>query len=129
MKVFIDSGVVISSLISNTGAAFKLINSEHELIRIISNLSVKELRIVMGRLSIKKPLPHFSIQKIKKVDKYAAYSTDKNDAHIIAGTHQSGARFLITYNLKHYKSEKIKRELNIIVITPGAFLQYLRSTI
>lgn len=129
MKVFVDSDVVISSLISSTGAAFKLINSEQGITKIISNLSVKELKIVTVRLSITKPLPHFSIQKIKKLNEYVTYSTDPNDAHIIAGAHQSGARFIITYNMKHYKSELIKRELNIILLTPGVFLQYLRSTV
>ncbi|MEK9179629.1 MAG: PIN domain-containing protein [Patescibacteria group bacterium] len=129
MKVFVDSDVVISSLISSMGAAFKLMNSEYEVVKIISNISLKELKIVTTRLSIKKPLPHFSIQRIKNIEKYSIYSTDPNDAHIIAGAHKSEARFLITYNMKHYKVELIKRNLDIIVITPGAFLQYLRSIV
>ena len=126
MKVFIDSDVVISSLISNTGAAAQLLNTDSNLVKIISNFSQKELKIVMARIKIDKPLPLLEIINIKNIKKYSVYSTDPFDAHIVAGADQSKSRFLITYNLKHYKIDKIKQDLNIIVMTPGTFLQYLR---
>lgn len=126
MKIFVDSDVVISSLISTNGAAFQLLNSKNDLIKIISNLSQKELKIVMARLNIDKPLPILEIINIKNIKKYSVYSTDPNDSHIVAGADQSKSRFLITYNLKHYKIDKIKQDLKIIVMTPGTFLQYLR---
>lgn len=127
MKMFVDSDVVISSLISDKGAAYQLLNlNDNNLIRIISNLSQKELKIVMSRLNIDKPLPKLEIINIKDIKKYSAYSLDPNDAHIIAGADQSKSRFLITYNLRHYKIDKIKQDLDIIVTTPGTFLQYLR---
>lgn len=126
MKIFVDSDVVISSLISNTGAAYQLLNSNNDLIKIISNLSQKELKIVMARLKIDKPMPILEIINIKNIKKYPVYSTGPNDSHIVAGADQSKSRFLITYNLKHYKIDKIKQDLDIIVMTPGTFLQYLR---
>ncbi len=125
MKVFVDSDVVISSLISNTGAASELINNL-DIKKIISNLSIKESEIVKLRLNINKPLPMLETIVIDNVKKYSTYSIDPNDAHIVAGADQAKVRFLITYNLKHYKIDKIKRDLNIIIMTPGMFLQYLR---
>lgn len=127
MKVFVDSDVVISSLISSTGASFQLINQCPEVVKIVSDFSLKELGIVMGRLKINKRLPTFELVTVKGVEKYKTYSLDPNDAHIVAGAHQSGVGFLITYNLRHYKTDKIKQDLNIITMTPGTFLQYLRS--
>ncbi len=126
MKIFIDSDVVISSLISNTGASAQLLNTRNNITKMLSNLSQKELRIVMARLKIDGPLPKTEIITVNSVKKYAIYSLDPNDAHIVAGADQSGARFLITYNLKHYKIDKIKQDLDIIIMTPGTFLQYLR---
>lgn len=126
MKVFVDSDVVISSLISNTGASAQLLKTNNNIAKIISNLSKKELKIVMTRLKIDKPLPKLKIVIIDNFEKYSAYSTDPNDAHIVAGAHQAKVNFLITYNLKHYRVERIKQDLNIIVMTPGIFLQYLR---
>lgn len=127
MKVFVDSDVVVSSLISSTGAAFQLIEEHQEVTKIISNLSIRELEIVKDRLGISRPIPKFELTTVSGVEKYKDYSLDPNDAHIIAGAHQSGARFLITYNLRHFKTDKIKQDLNIITMTPGTFLQYLRS--
>lgn len=127
MRIFIDSDVIISSLISNAGASAQLINTSKKIVKIISNLSQKEIEIVKIRLKIAKPVPKTEIIVVKKFLKYSIYSTDVNDAHIIAGAHQAKVAFLITYNLKHYKIERIKQDLNIIIMTPGVFLQYLRS--
>lgn len=66
-----------------------------------------------------------SQRKIKQ--EYWRYVTDINDAHIIAGAHAAKADFLISYNLKHYKLDKIRSELGIVILTPAMFLQYLRG--
>ncbi|MBI5358733.1 hypothetical protein HZB69_03880 [Candidatus Amesbacteria bacterium] len=125
MKVFVDSDVIISSLISDTGVASELINN-FDIKKVVSNLSIKELEIVKTRLNINKPLPKLETVTIDNVIKYSVYSIDPNDAYIVAGAKQAKVKFLITYNLKHYKIDKIKRELDIIIMTPGMFLQYLR---
>ncbi len=59
--------------------------------------------------------------------KFGDYTSDINDAHIVVGAKKARTRFLISYNLKHYKIEKIKQDLNIIIVTPAKLLQYLRS--
>ncbi len=138
LKVFIDSDVVISSLISSEGAAYLLINNVLDLELYISNLSLKELEVVAERLKLEKNLLTELVSKrFQKVDLkdsnekikhlFDDYVLDIDDAHIAAGAKEGKVRFLISYNLRHYKLDKIKKDFGIIVLTPAQFLQYLRS--
>ena len=52
LKIFVDSDVVISSLISQTGAAFLLLNQIDSFEQFVSNISVKELEQVVNRLNL-----------------------------------------------------------------------------
>ena len=136
LTVFLDSDVIISSLISKKGAAFLLINNK-VLTKYISNISIKEIEIIIKRLKLnlynfKNVLTNLKVTNIKKSlnnikKKYHIFVTDKNDAHIVCGAKESSVNFLITYNLKHYKKDIIKQNLKIITLTPALFLQYLRS--
>lgn len=138
IKVFLDSDVVISSLISQKGAAYFLIQEEINLKLIISNISQEELFRVAVKLNIdqdktgklvKEKLKIIQIKKksehLKKI--FGNYVLDLNDAHIIAGAEKAKVKFLISYNTKHFQIDKIKQDFNIIVTTPANFLQYLRS--
>ena len=137
LNVFVDTDVVISSLISKTGGAYLLLNNTPPDVNFwISNFSEKEIIGTINKLNlsqidwknIKNNFKYIKLdQNIQHIrNKYLNFILDKNDAQIVAGTVISQARYLLTYNLKHYQIEKIK-ELNIIVLTPGQFLQYLRS--
>lgn len=137
VKVFVDSDVVISSLISSEGAAYLLLN-QVKLPFWISNLSQAELEIVAKRLKLDKSKldqlieDKLKVVKIKKKleqikGEFGDYTKDPNDAHIIAGATEAKVRFLISYNIKHYKVERIKQDFDIVVTTPAKLLQYLRS--
>lgn len=139
-KVFVDSDVVISSLLSSSGAAHLLLNKIENLELIISSLSLKELKIVTKSLSINEDKLDLLIQEKfltipllgdveKEIQSFQRYVLDQNDAHIILGAKNANANFLITYNTKHFKVDSINEDLNIIVLTPAMFLQYLRSLI
>lgn len=137
MVVFLDSDVIISSLLSSSGAAYYLLH-QSQINPTISSLSVKELQLVVKRLEI-------SATKLEQVvrercivlpisrelsvlrQEYEKYVTDVHDAHIVAEADLSDAKYLISYNLKHFKTEKIKEDLDILAMTPALFLQYLRS--
>lgn len=133
-KVFIDSDVIISSLISDKGAAYFIIH-ETNLQLFISNKSQEELEKVCGRLGLDK-------NKLKEVIKkkfstvqltgvqldFKSYVLDSFDEHIIAGAKEAKARYLLSYNIRHFQIDKIFRDLNIVVTTPAKFLQYLRSS-
>lgn len=133
-KVFIDSDVIISSLISSTGAAFYLLNNTN-LELVVSDRSIEELEKVVIRLSLnsrrfKKLLKdRFMSVKLrpKEIDKVRGYTLDPDDAHILAGAKLAKSRFLVTYNIRHFKVAKIFEDLKIAVFTPAKFLQYLRS--
>lgn len=139
LKFFADSDVIISSLISSSGAAYFLF-AQKQLQPVISNISHQELIVVIHRLNldqkkfdqlVKYRLTTVNLEisnaQIKK--KYHAYVTDINDAHILAGAVKAKVRYLISYNLKHYRIEKIKEDFGIIVTTPALTLQYFRSLV
>lgn len=137
VTAFIDSDVIISSLISQTGAAYLLLNQPVGTFS-ISDLSSEEINKAIRRLSLsarllknllgkRLRLVHLKedVDKIKQ--KYAGFVFDHNDAHVVAGAVEAKANFLLTYNQKHYRIDKIKDELDIVVYTPAQFLQYIRS--
>ena len=137
MKVFVDSDVVISSLLSESGAAHFLTYSTN-IQPFVSNVSYEEMKIVSERLSIEKEkLGALLERRFKEVglkenlseikNKHADYVTDPDDAHIVAAASLSKVEFLITYNQKHFKADKIKNDFGIITMKPALFLQYLRS--
>jgi len=111
--------------------------NESSLIKVVSNYSLTELKIVAERLHIPQarldsvtesftvtPLGSDSEQLEKDFRKFV---TDPGDAHVIAGANKSGVRFLLTYNHKHFVVNSIKNDLGVIVLTPARFTQYWRS--
>lgn len=135
-KVFVDSDVVLSSLLSSRGAANFLLN-EVDLEFVISNVSFLEIERGIAKLNLDKNQLQLVKNRLKLIElkdsirkigkSFKNYVLDEDDAHIVAGARSAKARFLISYNIKDYKLDKIKNDLNIIVMTPGKFLQYLRS--
>lgn len=138
-RIFVDSDVIISALLSQNGASHLFLFGIKKPIQpYISTFSLKELKIVTKRLKIEQKLLDtvvnkiFTIVKIKEtfskiIDTYSSYVYDPYDAHIVAGAIESKSRFLITYNMKDYRIENIKRDFGIIIYKPAQYLQYLRS--
>lgn len=137
VKVFIDSDVIISSLLSQTGASNVIVNNT-DLNAFISHFSHEELSRTAGKLGVDKHklgkllkdrlrTIKVNLDKEEILDKFGKYTYDIEDAHIVAGSKAAKVKFLVTFNIKDYKLAKIQQELGIRVITPGALLQYLRS--
>lgn len=136
LVAFVDSDVIISSLISKIGAAYLLLNSTSSTFA-VSSQSVHELERVVAREKLSLDALHLMLNKLLVVPlitneaelntQYSLLVTDNDDAHIVAGAVAAKARFLITYNLRHYQIAQIKNKLNIIVLKPADYLQYLRS--
>lgn len=137
VKIFVDSDVIVSSIISDSGAAFDLLKSHPEIDKFISNYSQQEIIRVADRLGLVKSVAETrfksctqvdldtSIEKIKK--DYGKFVSDAKDAHIIAGAVAAEADFLVSYNLRHFKLNLIKQEWDIIGLRPGSLLQFLRG--
>ncbi len=137
IKVFVDSDVIISSQISNLGAAYFLLN-ETDLQLYISNLSLVELIDVGKKLKIEtRRLVSLVKKRFNQVNlkensrelerQFNDYTKDPEDIHVVAGATLAGVDFLLTYNMKDYKIDKIKRDFNLICLRPAQLLQYLRS--
>lgn len=137
LKVFVDSDVVISSLLSKKGAAYLILNEQKSNF-LISSISKLELKKTVERLGIQQDKLQKLIKKCLKViplkkelaeikKDFKIYTIDLNDAHVIAGAESSKAKFLLTYNIRHFQRQKIRKDLKIIVFTPAQYLQYLRS--
>ena len=127
----------ISSLISSTGAAYLLLHLE-DIDLFISNISLQELERVGDRLHLEKTrLENLVKQRLQLTvlaesvaelkDAYREYVLDIDDAHIVAGAKEAQVTFLVSYNTKHFKADKLKQDFNIILTTPAIMLQYLRS--
>lgn len=137
VKVFIDSDVIISSLLSQTGASNSILNNA-DLKSFISNFSQEELNRIIDRLGVDKStlkgllksrLRTVKVKLGKKevLDQFSKYTYDIGDAHIVAGATTSKAKILVTFNTKDYKIKEIQQDFGIRVMRPGELLQYLRS--
>ncbi|OGK51648.1 putative toxin-antitoxin system toxin component, PIN family [Candidatus Roizmanbacteria bacterium RIFCSPLOWO2_01_FULL_41_22] len=135
IPIFLDTDVIISALISSKGAAFTILNNQM-LQKIVSKYIVEEVTEVCRRLKISKQkqstlknLTQISVQLKKEelMKTFAGYVLDQEDCHVVAGAVISGTKFLLTYNLKDYRTLKISNDLSVMVMSPGTFLQYLRS--
>lgn len=139
IKVFIDSDVIISSLLSSSGASHIIIQVNYNRLNsFISNFSYEELNRTADKLGIdKNKLEKILKNKFKLIklrhdkeeilNKYGSYTYDIEDAHIVAGAVEAKSKFLVTFNTKDYKADKIYQDFSIRVIIPGELLQYLRS--
>lgn len=136
LEVFFDSDVIISSIISNKGAAHLLLNSS-AISPNASDIQQQELFIVANRLDLNLGRLNnlikdkFRIIKIKILNpeikkRFLKYVLDPNDAHIVAGIATAKPSFFVSYNLKHFKIDKIKTDFKAISLTPAQLLQYLR---
>lgn len=135
-RVFVDSDVVLSALISSKGASYFLLN-EAQLGLFISNISLRELGRGLEKLQLNKKNftnlieSRLNLVQLKDLDKvkleFRDYVFDTDDAHIVAGARKANAKLILSYNIKDFNIPKLKERLKITVETPAQFLQYLRS--
>src|SRR5690348_13288817 len=96
MRLFIDSDVIISSLLSSKGASYTLLHST-QVTCYISSLSQKEIQIVLKKLGhSSQEIEQLSKEKLqtiplsenirpKEEKKFQKYVFDENDSHIVWG--------------------------------------------
>ncbi|OGE64707.1 hypothetical protein A3I48_04050 [Candidatus Daviesbacteria bacterium RIFCSPLOWO2_02_FULL_36_7] len=100
----------------------------------MQHISLEELEQVCDRLGINKNKlaevvkEKLNVVQLKEVKKsFKNYTLDSDDVHIIAGAKKAKAKYLLSYNTKDFKIDKIFQDLSIVVMTPASFLQYLRG--
>lgn len=134
--VFVDTDVIISSVISSRGASRMLIDSL-EVVKTISNISLVEIKKVSQRLQLSDKSLQATLVKCECVSidannsrsktRFGKYVVDEDDAHIVAGVVEAKLGILVTFNQKDFKREFLKRDFEIIILSPGEMLQYLRG--
>lgn len=138
-RVFLDSDVIIASLLSEKGASYFFLHDVGfaNIDFFITDFSLLEIQEVIKRHPIEAEKLSELVEKrltVKKLDQASSklkrmqeYVSDDNDMHIIAGASQVKVKFLITYNITDFKIDLIHKAFDIKVIRPAGFLQYLRS--
>lgn len=136
-RVFLDTDVIISALISKKGASYA-ISTNKEIQKATTESIKKEVKNVSKRLNLRPPSKKLfadfeksrkKIAKSKVITTYSEYVTDKHGSHVLAGAVKTKSNFLLTYNIRHYKVDAIKRDFDIIVTKPGLYLQTRRNLI
>lgn len=135
IKVFLDSDVIISALLSQKGASFEILQNS-QVTKFISEAIKLEVTAVAKRLNLQSfsqniftdmRMIKINLDKERLVEAYFPFVIDVEDSHVIAKADKAQVNFLLTHNTKHYLTEKIKMSFQIITMKPGLFLQYLRS--
>lgn len=140
LTVFLDTSVILSGLASPTGGSRKILGAG----------ASEKIKLVTSGLIIKETVRHLSKLRIDFADleatvnsqtikvlpsppqslisKFTPYTSDPNDAHVIAAAAISGADTLISLDQKHLLTSKVKSILKPIkVFSPKQFLGYLSS--
>lgn len=135
IRVFLDSDVIIASLLSEKGASYFLLHDQSfgNIEFFITDFSFMEIQEVIKRHPIEAEKLSELVEKrlvVKKLDPVSAkqkrmqdFVSDDNDMHIIAGASQAEVKFLITYNIRDFKVDLIHKAFDIKVIKPAGLLR------
>lgn len=141
MKVFIDSSVIIASLLSATGGStLAILFCETKMIDgFISPEVVKEIKLVIERKfpekkkQFEKILTETNLRSIKLKDKKLItrakkWIKDPNDAPILAAAKQANVDYLITLDIRHFiKDPNVTKKSGMRILTPGDFLEVVKQ--
>lgn len=104
IKVFLDSDVLISALLSQTGASFEIIKNP-KITKVISKTVEEEICEVASRLNISSPVNTLlketevvtlKLEKTRLSKLYVPYVLDMEDSHVVAGAQKAKVAFLLT---------------------------------
>lgn len=131
IRVYLNTDTIIAAIIQPHGSTANLLKNS-QIIKYLSDTSRSEITEVVHRKELSttssaqiiKQCQPVNTQKFK-ISKIADYVSDPGDQHILSSAVQSKSQFLLTYNLKHYKVDRIYKELGIIVLIPAKLLQYM----
>lgn len=143
VKIFLDTSVYISALLSDTGASDAILYAaEAGAFRLcISRWIFKEVQdILINKLkfpflyqrflvlinSIQSTSTSVSKKEVKAVYKYCK---DLGDAPILAAAMKSGARYFVTLDKKSFKRNVFPVPNHLKIVPPGEFMKIFRRII
>lgn len=138
-RVFLDANVLISGVLSRTGASAAILDlgEAEEIVIVVS----QQVLVEADRTFLKK-FPHF-IERYRKfiknltpllledpspaAVKEAAKAIDPGDAPILASAKQGRVDFLVSLNTKHFHTPAAREYFAAPIVTPGEFLMAFRE--
>lgn len=138
-RVFLDSSVLVSGVISQTGASSAILDlgEAGEIVIVLS----KGVLVETDRVFEKK-LPGFvrefrefikNLSPIVTADpsapeiREAESVIDKDDAPILAAAQKVNIHYLVSLDIKHFHSSRVRQYLKAPVVTPAQFLTEFRQ--
>jgi predicted nucleic acid-binding protein len=140
-KVFLDTSALIAGVVSATGAARELLRLGEA--RVI-DLVVSRQVLTEADRNISSKLPSIladyqmlleylglaivedaSAQQVRE----ATLVIHHKDAPILAAARQANVDYLVSWNTRHFHTEKVRRFVRFAIVTPGEFLQHFRRNL
>ena len=138
-RVFLDSSVLVSGVISQTGASPAILDlgEAGEIIIILSKgvlvetdrVFEKKFPGLIGdfRRFIKNLSPIVTDDPTKEEIREAEGAIDKDDAPILAAAKKENIHYLVSLDTKHFHSHKARQYLKSPIVTPAQFLTEFRN--
>jgi len=143
VKIFLDSNVILSGLISDKGAPriildilslnlpfLKGVTGEYNLIEIERNMKKKipQALPVYKKYLSKLNLEIIPIPSYEEIKKFSEYISGK-DIPVVVSAIKGKVDFLITGDKKHFESLKRKRDFPVKILDPSEFCGEILSKI
>lgn len=138
-RVFLDSSVLISGVISQTGASSAILDlgEAGEIIVVISKgvlietdrVFEKKFPALTGdfREFIKNLFPIVVDDPTSQEIRESESVIDKDDASILAAAKRENIHFLVSLDTKHFHTPKVRQYLKCPIVTPMQFLMEFRK--
>jgi putative PIN family toxin of toxin-antitoxin system len=139
IKVFVDTSVLISGLVSLTGASggvldlceaevIQMVISRQVLVEADRNFSAKLPRLLNRfRQFVRDLKPLMLDDPSPGLVEKAAVLVGRKDASILAAAQERQVDYLITLDKKHFLSSRGEKDMQVNVVTPSEFLRIFES--
>jgi predicted nucleic acid-binding protein len=138
LRVFLDSNALLSGLVSESGAARRVLDlAELGIIQVVlSDLIIVEVDRNLQEHSFEHLLPlfrqyllglkpHSQPDPTKEQVLRAAEVVNVKDAPILAAALEAELDYFLTFDTKHFKTPAIQERVSFEIVTPSEFLESL----
>ena len=138
-RVFLDTNVLIAGLASKTGASAAILDlgeAEEICIVISQHVLVEADRVFLAKFPqlidqfrkfIKNLAPLLMDDPNPQAVHEASEAIEINDAPILAAVKSERVDYLVTLDIKHFKTPKATKYVTTPIVTPAEFLEVFRK--
>lgn len=142
IQVFTDASVVVAATLSPTGGSaliFKLANKDKFQLVLTKSVFLEAHLILKNKYQPRQLADLHRLLSVfkdsikttpttKEQELFSSFIDDPKDYHVLAGAVKHQVDFLLTFDRRHFMTEKLQRaNLSFTINTPGQFLEYFRS--